>query len=103
MIHSWQLVFEIPAFLRHFKFFRYLSLIIALFYDIIYYDEVFCWAFELFMLPEDQYMDATLGDILMSMALIYNGIIHFTIFINNLVIIMKEVELTWVQLVTHVG
>lgn len=103
MVNSWPLMFEIPVFLRHFKFFRYLSFITAIIYDVIYFDETFGWAIELFMLPEDEYLDATLGDILMSMFLIYNGIIHFTIFINNLVIILKEIQLFIFQIGTHVG
>ena len=93
MINSWPLIFEIPVYLRHFKFFRYLSFFTAIIYDIIYFDETFGWAIELFMLPEEDYNNATLGDILMSMYLIYNGIIHFTIFINNFAIIAKETQL----------
>lgn len=88
---SWPLMFEIPVFLRHFKFFRYLGFLTAIIYDVIYFDETFGWAIEIFMLPEDDYENVTLGDILMSMYLVYNGIIHFTIFFSNLGIILKEV------------
>jgi hypothetical protein len=89
-VFSWPLIFEIPFYLKHFRFVRLFSSGLAFLYTGVYAFIVLDWIVQLYMEPESTYENYQLLDILQNMFLAYSIIFHIHVLPVNLAIIIKE-------------
>jgi hypothetical protein len=80
-------------------FLRALSVISAWIYNIAYFIMLADWFYNVYALDEAKIEELGALDMLMNMFFIYNSILHSGIVIVNFVIIFKEIELEFYQLV----
>lgn len=90
---SWPLIFEIPFYLNHLRFFRLFSVTAAVAYSYYYFFMVADWIFQLYLEPTTSYENYQFLDILVNMFLAYNIIFHIHILPVNFAIITKELFL----------
>ena len=100
---SWPLVLEIPSYLRHLKFLRWISCFWALIYNTVYLGFALGFLGQLYWATEERMSNYSLVDMTINMYLVYNCIIHATIIPINSIIIFKEIEMTIFQLVITNG
>jgi len=93
------LVAEFEVYLRRMFFIRAFSLISAWVYNIAYFIMLADWFFNIYALTDEKIEELGALDMLMNMFFIYNSILHSGIVIVNFVIIFKEIELEFYQLV----
>lgn len=89
-VMSWPLVYEIPFYLQHFRFFRFFSVIAAFIYVWVYGFVMMDWLYQLYFEPTSTYQEYQLFDILVNMFLAYNVVFHLHILPVNCAIFMKE-------------
>lgn len=82
------LVAEIPTWMKHFKAVRFISMVSAYTYNLIYLGSLFKW-FSMIWLED--HSKATIMTLLVNMNLGYNLILHWSIIPINLAIIWKEI------------
>ena len=97
------LFFEVGIYLRHFYVFRWISLILAVFYNIVYLDLLFNWIIDTYTLPADILEKIGTFDLILNFFFMYNTILHASIVIINFGIIFKEIEMQFYEITTHVG
>ena len=93
------LVAEIPLYLHHFIIFRFISLISANIYNLIWFLAIVLWLVETFFAPtefQDNYDTSTL---ITNMFLFFNCFVHASIFPINFAIIFKEIQLSYGSLI----
>jgi len=93
------LVGEFEFYLRRMFFFRVGSLLSAIFYNFTYFFMLADWFYNIYGLTDEKIEKLGALDMLMNMFFIYNSILHSGIVIVNNVIIFKEIELEFYQLV----
>lgn len=92
-IQTWMSVFvvwEIPFYMRHFKFFRLLSLMAGIVYNFFYWSAVADFVILLFYFDKDTF---DIFYLMQAMFSGYNIVLHFPITIVNSVILGKEIVL----------
>lgn len=90
---SWPLIYEIPFYLQHMRFFRVFSTWSACMYMGYYAFVVADWIYQLYFEPTKDYENYQFLDILVNMFLAYNIIFHIHVIPVNLAIIFKEIFL----------
>ena len=90
---------EFEFYLSRAYFLRTGSLIAAVLYNFAYFTMLADWFYNVYALTETQIEEFGALDMLMNMFFIYNSILHSGIVIVNTVIILKEIELEFYQLV----
>lgn len=90
---------EFEFYLRRMFFFRVFSLLAAWWYNFAYFFMLADWFYNIYGLNDDKIEELGALDMLMNMFFIYNSILHSGIVIVNFVIIFKEIELEFYQLV----
>lgn len=96
-IQTWMSVFviwEVPFYMRHFKFFRLISLVTGLVYNILYYSSVADFLALLFYYDKDTF---DIFYLMEAMFFGYNIVLHFPITIVNTVIAVKETMMEMFQ------
>ena len=85
-------MFEVPFIMKYTKFFRFCSLTSAIGYNLIYFLMTVDWIYQIFY-SDKSGLDSSTGavDIIFSMIISYNLIIHFPIVPMNIAIIFKEI------------
>ena len=91
---SMLLMFEITFIIRWIKPLRIFSVLSAVLYNCFYLFTLANWIWELYF-ADKSYLDSATGpvDILFSMLVVYNLILHFPIVPMNVAIILKEIQL----------
>jgi len=89
------LIFEIPFYMRHFKFFRYISLFAALAYNFVFFAGVIDFLALLFV---DEKTQLNLFYMIEAGMFAFSGMVHFPIVILNNAIIFKEFVLEFIHL-----
>lgn len=92
-IMSWPLIYEIPFYLSHMRFFRFFSVFAAWAYNGVYLFIVADWIFQLYLEPTNTYENYQFLDILINMFLAYNIVFHMHLLPVNMAIILKEIFL----------
>lgn len=90
-IQTWMsvfLIYEIPFYMRHFKLFRFMSLVAAMVYNVVYFVSV---ADFLILLFKQKKEEIDIFYLMSAMFFGYNIVLHFPITIVNAVIFFKEV------------
>lgn len=100
---TWPLMFEFVFYLRHMKFVRYISWFAAVCYFFVYILLLTIWLFEIYAMTPQDYQSISPLDVLWNMFFIYNTILHAGNALVSLVIIVKEFELEFYNLVTVIG
>ena len=103
IVASWPLMLEIPTYLRHAKFIRYLSILSGSIYNLFIISDISSWLLDLYAIPEETMNHVNMLDVLFNMFLVYNAILHSSIVIINSAIIAKEIELVFYQLARNTG
>ena len=93
------LVAEFEFYLRRFFIIRFSSIMMALAYNISYLVMLADWFYNIYGLTDEKIEEIGALDMLMNMFFIYNSILHSGIVIVNTVIIVKEIELQFYQIV----
>ena len=94
---------ELPTYLRHAKFIRYLSILCASIYNLFILSDISSWVLDLYAIPEETMQHANLMDVVFNMFLVYNAILHSSVVVVNTAIIAKEIELVFYQLARNTG
>ena len=93
------LVDELEYYLRRMFFLRMGSVIAAWLYNIAYLTMLADWFYNVYGLTDEKIEELGALDMLMNMFFIYNSILHSGIVIVNFVIIFKELELEFYQMI----
>lgn len=96
-IQTWMSVFviwEIPFYMRHFKFFRLISLVSGFVYNFFYWASVIDFLLLLFQYDKES---LDIFYLLEAMFFGYNIVLHFPITLVNMVIITKEIFMEMFQ------
>jgi hypothetical protein len=94
-MNSLPLIFEIDVYLRHMKFFRFLSLAAALVYNIVYFATIAICYYQIYNPPP--WMDYSAFSLFISLFLAYNILFDFLSVPTNIAIITKEISMEFFQ------
>jgi hypothetical protein len=94
-VMSWPLIYEIPFYLQHLRFFRIWSVTWAIVYIASYIFTVLDWVFQIYWEPTKTYEEYQFIDILINMTLAYNVLFNIHIMPVNIMILGKETAL-WI-------
>jgi hypothetical protein len=92
-VMSWPLIFELPFYLTHLRFFRIFSVMAAWAYSLFYFLTIAFWIGQLYLNPLAEGEDPQFFDILINMVMAYVIIFNIHIIPVNLAIIVKEISL----------
>lgn len=92
-VMSWPLIFELPFYLTHLRFFRFFSVGLAWIYSLYYGFVLTDWIFQLYWEPESSYENYQFLDVMVNMFLAYNIMFNIHILPVNCAIITKEIFL----------
>lgn len=98
---SFFIILEIPVYLRHFKFFRFWSLMFAIIYNGIFSFFTLRWLWRLFVEEEADIAQMKNGTLFEMLFIAYNLICHFGIYVINDFIIVKEISMEFFQLLNN--
>lgn len=88
-------MYELPLYMRHFKFFRLISLVSALVYNFFFFASLVDFILLLFVYDKETF---DIFYLMEAMFFGYNIVLHFPITIVNNVIVLKEISLELFQM-----
>lgn len=95
---SMWLAFEIPTWLKHMKAIRFLSMVAANVYNIVWFLGLLKW---ISMIWWEDNSNANIMTLLVNMNIGYNLIVHWSIVPINFSIVMKELSMEFVQMASN--
>jgi hypothetical protein len=95
---SMWLAFEIPTWLKHMKAIRFLSMVAANTYNILFALGLFKW---ISMIWWEDNSNANIMTLLVNMNIGYNLIVHWSIVPVNIAIVLKEASMEVVQMASN--
>lgn len=95
---SMWLAFEIPTWLKHMKAIRFLSMVAANVYNIVFFLSILKWVS---MIWWEDNSNANIMTLLVNMNIGYNLIVHWSIIPINLAIVSKEISMEFIQMASN--